>query len=95
MEIKAASISSIQYIIIQSDTNKDEIITFPINDANRIFHQLQHFPRDFMQFHDQQRFFELSAMTTEINPAINISVIIYFLRVRWNYSFLAYFHGYS
>ena len=51
-DLRLPSISSIQYIIIQKETEDIDSINFPLKPSNSIYHYLQHFPRDFMQFHD-------------------------------------------
>ena len=72
MELKPSSSSSIQYILIQKDFGVQNIVQYPLNNSNNVFSILPYFPRDLMQFHDQQLFFETSKRIIQINPALNL-----------------------
>jgi hypothetical protein len=72
MNIRTTSSSSIQYIFIQKDFGVQGIIDFAQNASNNLFNSLSHFPRDLMQFHNQNLFFETSIIIKEINPALNL-----------------------
>ncbi|MFC5046524.1 hypothetical protein ACFSTE_03120 [Aquimarina hainanensis] len=72
MKIRATSSSSIQYIFIQKDFGVQGIIDFTQNASNNLFNSLSHFPRDLMQLHNQNLFFETSIIIKDINPALNL-----------------------
>lgn len=74
MKIRNISQSSIQYIVIQSDFSTKDPIRFSADKKNNIFHYLQRFPRDFIQFDNQQRYFAISENHTLLNPALSILI---------------------
>jgi hypothetical protein len=72
MKIKPISSSSIQYVLIQKDSGVQNMIKYHQNASNNIFNILPHFPRDLMQFHNQDLFFKTSMIMNEINPGLNL-----------------------
>ena len=76
--LKSVSVSTIQYIVIQTPTKKETIgnsILYTTHPTNLVFSILKHLPRDFMQFYDQEAFVKISKIDTQVNPAINVLIL--------------------